>query len=140
MFMKVEFKSLLVVVVTMIVVAVSWWEISNHSYSPATCVYFACIEVRDHATQESLEFEVKWDIESLSRFSKGSEAAVIVKQADSSKVVFLTGEFLKDGLPLTVSSDGYEPVQIIITAQPGGIATKGPNQVTRLLVNRCAPN
>jgi hypothetical protein len=129
-------KCWLVLLAVAAIATVFWWIKAAEAESPASCAYFSWIDVRDEKSNVQLKFKVVWDVEALSRFSKGSEAAIVVEHSDSTQTVFLTGRYLEEGLPLGVSSDGYEPAEIKVEAQSGGIATRGPRDIVRVSLRK----
>lgn len=135
--MKCSRKYYIITLVTAIIIICCWNLVNKKNKPVFLAAYFAWIKVQDEQTKKPLDFDVEWNIESLTTLSKGSEPVIIVNKDDLSKVVFLIGIYLEEGVELTISSDGYASQKIIIDAQSGGIATKTPGyDVTYILLEK----
>jgi hypothetical protein len=83
-------------------------------------LYFAQIRALDEKTSRPIDFEVKWDHEMISPFTKGSGPAKIETNADKTVVVSLVGLPLEEGLNLRIPASGYSSKVITIPGLQSG--------------------
>ncbi len=92
-------------------------------------LYSIHVQAVDAETGEPLHFEVRWDYEGISPYSKGSGPTREQVHADGSKSVHAVGVNRKEGLDFEISAAGYLPAKLHADPQTSGIVTSGSAQM-----------
>ena len=101
----------------------------NRRYEAA--LYYAHVHAIDDTTSNLVAFELRWNTEEISPFSKGSGPTILESMSDGSKIISAVGVRLEQPLRIQVVAPGYDPAPIDIEAQGGGVLSQDSSRLTR---------
>lgn len=127
------------IAITIGLIAMLWiWRIFDYferSYPPS--LYFASIRAIDADSSKPVDFSVKWNVDTISSSIKISAPARVDSNVDQTKTIAIVGKHLKEGLQITIESNGYAPQVLYLDGRENGILAR-PARVEEVRLQRAS--